>query len=200
MFSNYTKNIIPLNQFNENTVDNMVWRILLDMAETEDGVTTASGIIKNNSKIEKHTTSNLQDLNNDTGEKLLVTFNYNQADPRNTDWARTSNCYNTTYHKVYTVYLTMIASDTNKEQLKNITQIISNNLTNNYATDGENISIPVPYNATQDIIYKTNLELNIASDALITPEFENPANQGYITSIIDILFIVEPTTTLQAKP
>jgi hypothetical protein len=138
--------------------------------------------------VQNHVGSNLLTLNtegNDTN--VLITFWNDTNSLLNTDQSRTNFDYTTpTWDRVYRIYLTMFASDTNQELIKIYSQKLIYALTQNKCL----YQAVVPSGKE----YISNLQANRQiSEIDFTIEKQRPTSPNYITADALIAFTIFST-------
>lgn len=182
-FSTYSKNISNPNGVDYKDIDYFVWRLLLDMAESEPDTSDSGDLLKNYTKIIHHKDRNLSDLKNTEGTNMLLTFSPDLLNPENVDYSLNYQTSPAIFHRAYKIYLTMFASKTAKDLLMQTTKTVIDNLTRNWGA-GSSVVVPVPGGST----YSSYLLLNQASEPDITTEFQSSTEAGYITADFTIIF------------
>jgi hypothetical protein len=193
-FTTYEKKITDRKTLKSKDIDFLCASVLEDMVNAETSYPTPANsleysidLLKNKTTIDAGFNYNLSELNKTSGKKLLITYAHNETDPRNVVRTKSSLTYESSFHLVYTINLTMLVSslgdtyDNRRVVLPNITDIIVNNLSNNGVGS---IQIDVPYSATHNRQYTIDLLLSKMDDPIFLSNYQDNTNPGYVRALL----------------
>lgn len=171
-------------------VDYFIYNLLLDMMDGESAtsVDAPGTVMKNNSFVDYSKNVNLQYLKNVLGEpniRLLVTFAFDPNAIENDNPVQNLGlgCEFHPFNRVYQIYLTMSASDTNRDVLNKLTTVFMQNLTLNNNIYTKTLTDSNANSVTLGSSLRMNQQ---TSEPIIVNEFEGLAN--YMTSTFSIRF------------
>lgn len=189
MFGNFVENPKKSGNIDLIDIEFFIYRLLLDMSEASNNT-----ILKNQTKVDYHRSSNLGDLNATNNTKLLMTFSLDFEDNRNRNLFATQKAPIDNAKVVYRVNLTMQKSPKNNEDLMLLTQLINNNLgnnTNKTVNDTNREVVPYITLVPSGNRYSTVLDMNESDsfpEILIVGESLDEPN--YLTTSSKILFTI----------